>query len=70
MPPIEEQNEQHFALSYGPEDAFMLHRYHRPPRGSAELRGDSRPPSPAQQPLPSAAERSSAAQTDNAAGRQ
>jgi hypothetical protein len=69
MPPIEEQDQQ-FALSYGPEDAFMLHRYHRPPRTSTENDGASRPTSPAQHPLPSAVERSSAARTDNATGPQ
>lgn len=28
-----------FALSYGPEDAFMLHRYHCPPRSLSERPG-------------------------------
>jgi len=47
MPRTEEQ-EQQFALSYGPEDAFTLHRYHRPPRSSTELGGGSRPGVPAE----------------------
>jgi hypothetical protein len=45
MPRMEEQDQQ-LALSYGPEDAFTLHRYHRPPRGSTEPGGDTRPALP------------------------
>lgn len=38
-------DEQHLelALSYGPEDAFVLHRYHRPPRSSSGTEGVRRP---------------------------
>jgi hypothetical protein len=45
MPRMEEQDQQ-LALSYGPEDAFTLHRYHRPPRGSTELGRDTHPALP------------------------
>lgn len=44
MPSIEDQTEQ-LALSYGPEDAFALHRHHRPPpdHGRQGARADHRP---------------------------
>jgi len=50
---MEDEQNQELALSYGPEDAFMLHRYHRLPGSSAGLAGGSgtRPPTRTLEPL-------------------
>jgi hypothetical protein len=50
---MDDEQNQELALSYGPEDAFTLHRYHRPPSNSAGPSCGSVPRSPAQalQPL-------------------
>jgi len=50
MPRMDEQD-QELVLSYGPEDAFTLHRYHCPPRSSTGGLGAASGPAPSAQPL-------------------
>lgn len=41
-----DEQDLEMALSYGPEDAFVLHRYHCPPRSASGAEGVSRPSAP------------------------